>query len=316
MTASPNLMPTSGRPDKVARSSRGVAIRDLELVWGRRTYVMGVLNISEDSFSGDGTGSDIELAVARALWMVDAGADIVDVGGESTRPGAQPVAAAEEAQRVLPVIRAIRKRSGVPISIDTYKAEIAEAALDAGADMVNDVWALRADPGLAPLVAKRGVPVVLMHNRSKPQHASFKWRIGGHYVGVDYDDLLADVQRELRESLCIAQAAGVADEQIILDPGIGFGKTCEQNLELLDRLSEIRALGYPVLAGPSRKSFIGLTLDLGPEERVEGTAASVAVCITRGVDVVRVHDVSVMARVARMTDAIVRRERKEPRGAH
>jgi dihydropteroate synthase len=275
---------------------------------------MGVLNITPDSFSGDGTGNDLELAVSRARWMADAGADILDIGGESTRPGSTPVSAEEESARVLPVVRAVRSETDVPISIDTYKASVAEAALDAGADMVNDVWALRADPAMAGLVAAKGVPIVLMHNRSDPRHVKISESLGGHYVGMEYDDVLPVVVRELEESIAVARESGVDHSRIVIDPGIGFGKTCEQNLEIMDRLQELRSTGYPVLAGPSRKSFIGLTLDLGPQERIEGTAAAVAVAITRGADIVRVHDVTVMTRVVRMTDAIVRRppSRQQP----
>jgi dihydropteroate synthase len=288
---------------------------------------MGVLNITPDSFSGDGLiapssqesptpsveGSETrgEVLVGSALRLarhfVTTGADILDVGGESTRPGAQQVSFEEEQERVLPVIRALASGLDVLISIDTYKASVAEVALQAGAHMVNDVWGLRADPDLAGVVARYGVPVILMHNRSSWMHAEVKERLGGRYVGMAYDNLLEDIKRELMESVSLAHAAGIRDENIILDPGIGFGKTVEQNLEILDRLDEIRLLGYPVLLGPSRKSFIGYTLDLPPDLRLEGTAAAVAVGITRGADIVRVHDVEFMARVARMTDAIVRR---------
>lgn len=278
--------------------------------WGRRTYVMGIINLTPDSFSGDGllVADPVEQAVLQAQQFVADGADILDIGGESTRPGSLPVTAEEELARVIPAIRAIRSAVGqVPLSVDTYRAAVAEAALDAGADWVNDVWGLRMDPDMAPLVADRGCPVVIMHNRSKPKDVAQEQRLGGRYIGVRYDDLLGDIRRELAEQVEVALAAGVRSEQIILDPGIGFGKTVEQNLELLDRLGELRSLGRPLLLGPSRKSFIGYTLDLPPAERVEGTAATVAIGIDRGADIVRVHDVRVMARVARMTDHIVRR---------
>ena len=288
-------------------------VRDVEFIWGARTYIMGIINATPDSFSGDGllaAGGDwVDAAVQQGLRFVEEGADILDVGGESTRPGAAPISAEEEMRRVIPVIRALRQATDVPISIDTYKAEVAEAALDAGADMVNDVWGLRMDPDMAPLVARRGVPVILMHNRSRPKNAVQEARLGGRYIGIEYENLIEDVKRELMESVALAHAAGIPDEHIILDPGIGFGKTVEQNLELIDRLDEIAALGYPILLGPSRKSFIGYTLDLPPDQRVEGTAAAVAIGIDRGADIVRVHDVLYMARVARMTDAIVRRAR-------
>jgi len=291
--------------------------------WGQRTYVMGIINATPDSFSGDGvarknvarenvaqvsTEEAVARAVAQARRFLDDGADILDVGGESTRPGSVPVTAEEELARVVPVIRALRAAVGeATISVDTYRAAVAEAALDAGADWINDVWGLRMDPDMAPLVAARGCPVVIMHNRSKPKDVSQEQRLGGRYVGIHYEELMADIARELSEQMAIAAAAGVRAEQIILDPGIGFGKTVAQNVELIDRLGELKALGRPLLIGPSRKSFIGYTLDLPPEERVEGTAAAVAIGIDRGADIVRVHDVQAIVRVARMTDRIVRR---------
>lgn len=281
--------------------------------WGTRTYVMGIINVTPDSFSGDGValGDDEELVertVQQALRFLDAGADILDIGGESTRPGSQPVTAEEEAARLLPAIKAIRSAAAEAIiSVDTYRAGVAEAALDAGADWVNDVWGLRMDPGMASLISSRGCPVVIMHNRSKPKDVNQEERLGGRYVGVEYGDLLGDIKSELTEQIAMALDAGVRHEQIIVDPGIGFGKTVAQNLELINRLGELKALGYPILSGPSRKSFIGYTLDLPPDQRMEGTAAAVAISIARGADIVRVHDVESMARVARMTDAIVRR---------
>lgn len=279
--------------------------------WGTRTFVMGIINVTPDSFSGDGVmakADPVQAAVTQAGLFLREGADILDVGGESTRPGSQPVDTGEELERVIPVIEAIRKAfPAALISVDTYRAEVARQALAAGANWVNDVWGLRADPDLAAEIAARGAPVVLMHNRLKPGTAELQARLGGRYVGVDYADLIGDISRELLESVALAHGAGIPDAHIILDPGIGFGKTVAQNLALLDQLDEIKALGYPLLVGPSRKSFIGYTLDLPPEERLEGTAAAVALSIERGADIVRVHDVGVMARVARMTDAIVRR---------
>jgi dihydropteroate synthase len=278
---------------------------------------MGIINVTPDSFSGDGLLSPgmereelvVQPAVELALAFLEQGADIIDIGGESTRPGSTPVDAETEQARVVPVIKRLRQATDAPISVDTYKASVARAALDAGADMVNDVWALQMDPEIAPLVAERGVPVVLMHNRSKPKDAVQEERLGGHYVGVHYDDLLADVLRELRSQVEHAVEAGIGRERIIIDPGIGFGKTVEQNLRLLNHLDELRVLGLPILLGPSRKSFIGHVLDLPPEERLEGTMAAVAVGILRGADIVRVHDVRAAARVARMTDAILRERR-------
>lgn len=279
--------------------------------WGSRTFIMGIINITPDSFSGDGvlqSDDALQAAVAQAGRFLNEGADILDVGGESTRPGAEPVDAAQELARVVPVVGAIHEAyPNALISVDTYRSVVAQQALAAGASWVNDVWGLRADPDLAAVVAAHGAPVILMHNRLKPGSAELQARLGGRYVGVEYDDLIGDICRELLESVALAHKAGIPDAHIILDPGIGFGKTVLQNLELLDRLDEIKALGYPLLAGPSRKSFIGYTLDLPPDQRVEGTAAAVALSIDRGADIVRVHDVGMMARVAKMTDAIVRR---------
>lgn len=287
------------------------------LPWGTRTFVMGILNITPDSFSGDGLmagairgedGMGVEQALAQARAFMAAGVDILDVGGESTRPGSQPVPVEEELQRVVPVIEALAEADlGAIISVDTSKAAVAQAALEAGADWVNDVWGLRADPDLAGVAARFQAPLVLMHNRSKPANAEFQSRLGGRYVGLAYGNLLEEVRAELLESVGLAHAAGIPDECIILDPGLGFGKTVTQNLELLDRLGELRRTGYPLLVGPSRKSFIGYTLDLPLDRRLEGTAAAVAIAIARGADIIRVHDVSAMVRVARMADAIVRR---------
>lgn len=278
--------------------------------WGSRTYVMGILNITPDSFSGDGLmahGDRIELAVRQADHFLKHGAQILDVGGESTRPGSQPVNTQEELERVMPVIQAISKEfPEALISIDTYKAAVAEEAFKAGAHILNDVWGLRADPRLASVAAQHAAAVILMHNRSNPASVEVRERLGNAYIGAEYDDLIEDVKRELLASVDLAKQAGVGEQRIILDPGIGFGKTREHNLELINRLGEIRALGYPILLGASRKSFIGFTLDLPPDQRMEGTAAVVAVGIARGADIVRVHDVKEMTRVAKMTDAIVR----------
>lgn len=268
---------------------------------------MGILNMTPDSFSGDGLAAkDLDAALLQARDFVLAGVDILDVGGESTRPGADPVSAEEEMGRVLPLISSLAAEFDTLISIDTYRAQVADAAIQAGAAILNDVWGLQADPALGKVAASTGVPVILMHNRSKPNNADIKEILGGRYIGIAYQDLLEDVKSELLESVAIAHEAGIPDRHIILDPGIGFGKTVEQNLELLNRLDELRGLGYPVLLGPSRKSFIGYTLDLPPEDRLEGTAAAISVGITRGADIIRVHDVRQMIRTARMTDAIVR----------
>lgn len=276
-----------------------------DIRFGSRTYVMGILNITPDSFSGDGliaSGNPVEAALEQARRFAADGADMIDIGGESTRPGSAPVSAEEELSRVLPVVKAVATAGlDVVISIDTYKARVAEACLAAGANWINDVWAMEADPDMPGLAASTGAPVILMHNRSKASQA-----VLGRYVGVEYENLLEDVKGDLLASVNRAIDAGVENENIILDPGIGFGKTTEQNLELLNRLDEFRALGYPLLLGPSRKSFIGYTLDLPPEERLEGTAAAVAIGILRGADIIRVHDVKAMARVVRMTDAVLR----------
>lgn len=283
---------------------------DNAIIWGQRTYIMGILNVTPDSFSGDGLAGGetaVTRAVAQAQQFVADGADIIDIGGESTRPGSEPVSEAEELARILPVVTAVRQSVSAAISVDTYRANVAEAALAAGANWINDVWGLRMDAAMAPLIAKTGCPVVIMHNRSQPKNVAQAQRLGGRYVGIHYDDLLADVTHELEESISIARLAGVQNWQIILDPGIGFGKTVAQNVQLLNHLDHFKKMGFPILIGPSRKSFIGYTLDLPPDQRVEGTAATVAIGIDRGADVVRVHDVQVMARVARMTDQIVRK---------
>lgn len=251
---------------------------------------MGVLNVTPDSFSGDGIYLDPAAALDRAEQMVAEGADVIDVGGESTRPGATRVTLEEELQRVIPVIERLAPRLPVPISIDTYKAEVARRALAAGATIVNDVWGLQADPEMAG-VAAGAAAVVVMHNQ----------------VGTQYRDLQADILHFLRDSIHLALQAGIPRDRLIVDPGIGFGKTPRHNLEILDRLDFLKELGLPILVGTSRKSTIGQVLDLPPHDRVEGTAATVAIAIAHGADVVRVHDVKPLARVARMADAIVRR---------
>ncbi|HEY8677835.1 MAG TPA: dihydropteroate synthase [Candidatus Dormibacteraeota bacterium] len=268
-------------------------IANHEFRWGSRTYVMGILNVTPDSFSGDGV-MDLKVAVARARQMERDGADLVDIGGESTRPetwSGPGLVEAEELARVLPVVEAIAGAVGIPVSIDTYKAAVASRALAAGASLINDVFGLTRDPEMAGVVARAGVPVVVMHNRP--------------VVGAT-SDLMRDVIQGLRESVALAEAAGVARDRIIVDPGIGFGKDRPGNIEIIRRLPELRALGAPILVGPSRKSFIGKTLDLPVDQRLEGTAAAVALSIAGGADLVRVHDVKAMVRVARMADAVVR----------
>jgi dihydropteroate synthase len=294
----------------VLMKSPSLEIGKFAFHWGSRTYVMGILNVTPDSFSGDGLlakENAVDLAIEQARGFIEAGADVLDVGGESTRPGSEAVNVDEEMQRVIPVISALRKKfPDTLISIDTYKSQVAEEAIRAGAHIVNDVWGLRADSALASVVAKYKVPVILMHNRSNPASLEVREKLGNAYIGAEYQNLIEDVKRELIESVVLAKNAGVAESHILVDPGVGFGKTREHNLALINRLDEIRSLGYPTLLGTSRKSFIGFTLDLPAEERVEGTAATVAVGITRGADMIRVHDVKEMVRVAKMTDAVVR----------
>jgi len=266
-----------------------------EFRWGKKTYVMGVCNLSPDSFSGDGLGDDIEATVAQAKRMVAEGADIIDVGGESTRPGTEPLSAGdfnEELRLVIPAIERLAVEISVPISIDTYNAGVASRALKAGASLINDIWGLKRDTGIARVAAKAGVPVILMANQ----------RDAPPKVGI-----LAKVISDLETGIGIAIKAGVTAENIIIDPGIGFGKTLEQNLELVNRLAELKRLGKPILLGTSRKSMIGLVLDLPPDRRLEGNLAVTAIGIANGADMVRVHDVRQTVLVCRMSDAIVRR---------
>jgi len=269
---------------------RQLVCRDLTLPIGERTLIMGILNVTPDSFSDGGRYVDPDQAVAHARELVEAGADILDIGGESTRPGSAPVEAAEELDRVLPVIRALAGECKVPLSIDTYKAEVADRAIEAGAHIINDVWGAKKDPRMAEVAANWDVPIILMHNRTN----------------TDYTDFYRDFLNDLHESVNIAKVAGVKDDKIILDPGIGFAKSLEQNLETMRRLDELVALGYPVLLATSRKSMIGKVLDLPVDQRVEGTAATVALGIERGCHMVRVHDVKEMKRVAKMMDAMLR----------
>jgi dihydropteroate synthase len=263
----------------------------LPLVIGERTLIMGILNVTPDSFSDGGRYNTIEAAVEQARRLVDEGADILDIGGESTRPGAQKVSAEEELRRIIPIIEAISQELTIPISVDTYKAEVAKQALSAGAHMINDIWGCKERPGMAELAAEFECPIVLMHNRKVTQ----------------YQHLMMDIIEDLEESVRLAHQAGIRDEQIILDPGIGFAKTIEHNLEVMANLSEITKLGYPVLLGTSRKSFIQRILGLPANDVLEGTAATVVIGISQGCEIMRVHDVKALKRVATMSDAIVRR---------
>lgn len=258
---------------------------------GERTLVMGILNVTPDSFSDGGRYIDLTKAVEHAKRLEREGADIIDIGGESTRPGAEKVSLEEELRRVLPVIEALRKEVSIPISIDTYKAEVAKAAIDAGAHIINDVWGAKAEPHIAQVAADTGAPIILMHNREKR----------------DYVDLITDMMRDLRSSIDIALKAGCKKEQILIDPGIGFAKNAEDNLDVMHRLEEFTSLGYPILLGTSRKSFIGKVTDLPVDQRVEGTIATVVYGIEKGADIVRVHDVEAVVRAVRMTDAMKRR---------
>jgi dihydropteroate synthase len=280
----------------------------------RRSWVMGIVNATPDSFSGDGvlasaTIADdrwLDMALDHAMSLVDEGADILDIGGESTRPGAVPVSADQELARVIPLIERIRARCDIALSIDTSKAIVAANAVAAGADLINDVWALAHDPDMAMQAARLGVPVVLMHNSSSPQAIIRTPIIGAQYVGDVDGDILTRVIDDLRARIAFAIAAGIAPARILVDPGIGFGKTLAQNLALINRMDELKVLGCPILSGPSRKGFIGKVLDLPVDDRLEGTAATVALSIARGARMVRVHDVRAMARIARMMDAMVR----------
>lgn len=258
-----------------------------------RTLIMGILNVTPDSFSDGGKFNRLEHALTQAYSMAEEGADIIDIGGESTRPGHEPVSAAAELKRVMPVINQLKKDRSfkTPLSIDTYKAVVAEEALSAGVEMLNDVWGLKADTALGGVAARFKVPVCLMHNKKN----------------TDYQQLIPDIITDIEESLKIACQAGIADDMMIVDPGLGFGKTLQQNLEVMKHLPVFRSLGYPILLGPSRKSMIGKTLNLPVEQRIEGTAATIAYGISMGADIIRVHDIKAMRRVAVMTDAMVRR---------
>lgn len=274
---------------------------------GTHTYVMGIINLTADSFSGDGLFSDANSgtsALELAAFFLEQGADVLDLGAESTKPGAIPIPADQEISRLVPLISEIKDRHPTALlSIDTYKAEVADACLNAGAQIINDVWGFRNDPDMADIVATHQATAVLMHNRDhiRPSHQD---DLGGRYVNVEYKDVVASVLKGLQKSVTIAKKAGVLDDQIIIDPGIGFGKTTAHNLELLKRLGELKALGYPLLLGVSRKSVIGYTLDLPPNQRLEGSLAANAWGVTQGANILRVHDIKETVRLARMLDAI------------
>ena len=265
--------------------------REFDLEIGSRTLIMGILNVTPDSFSDGGNFVSVSQALNHAILMVKEGADIIDVGGESTRPGSDDVESKEELKRVVPVIQELKRFINKPISIDTYKASVAEAALEAGANIVNDVWGLQRDPEIASVIAKYNVPVVVMHNQ----------------YNTEYDnDIIDSIIEFFKKSIAIAHEAGIKNEMIILDPGIGFGKTVDQNLEVMRRLDELQVLGYPILLGISRKSIIGNTIDVPTHDRLEGTIALNAIGIQMGAEIIRVHDIKENVKAAKMIDAVVR----------
>jgi dihydropteroate synthase len=293
--ATPSFALPAGAPDGLPGPLGETRIGPVTFSWGTRTFVMGILNATHDSFSGDGLlappGDPVAAALTLARSMVDEGADLLDVGGESTRPGHARIDARDEIERVAPVIAAVREAlPTIPLSVDTTKPNVAEAALDAGADLVNDVWGVADDDSLARLAGERNVPIVLMHNRAEPR-----------YVAL-IPEILGDLERAIER----AMAAGVRWSNILVDPGFGFGKTAEHNLALLRDLGSLRLLGRPILIGTSRKSTLGKVLDLPADQRVEATLATTALAVAAGVDIVRVHDVRPNARAARMADAVVR----------
>lgn len=257
----------------------------------KKCYIMGILNVTPDSFSDGGRFNDINSALLHTERMIKDGADIIDIGGESTRPGHQVITDEEEIARVIPVIEAVKENFDIPVSLDTYKGNVAEAGLKAGADMINDIWGFRHDDKIARVTAEYGASCCLMHNRKSPEYESF----------------IEDVVRDMEESVGLAKAAGVSDDRIILDPGVGFGKTLEHNLEITNHVDVLCRLGYPVLLGTSRKSMIGLTLDLPVDERLEGTLATTVIGVMRGCSFVRVHDIKENKRIIQMTEAILSR---------
>ncbi|MDA8234819.1 MAG: dihydropteroate synthase [Clostridia bacterium] len=280
---------------QVLTNYEGHQIKELDcspyrLTFGEKTLVMGILNVTPDSFSDGGLFTDLDLAVEHAKRMIDEGADIIDVGAESTRPNHEPVPQEEELRRLIPAVERLAKEINVPISVDTYKAEVARQAVAKGAHIINDQWGCKADPDMARIMAELDVPVILMHNQK----------------GTEYRSLMGEILHSLQECIGLAEGAGVKPEKIIIDPGIGLGKTYEQSLEVMKNLAQFKSLGKPILLGTSRKSLIGKTLNLPANERVEGTLATTTLGIIHGVDIVRVHDVKENVRAARMTDAMVR----------
>lgn len=268
---------------------RTLKTKEISYKIDEQTLVMGILNVTPDSFSDGGKYNEVDLATEQAIQMEKDGAHIIDIGGESTRPGHNPVSLEEEMNRVLPIIKAVKRAVKIPISIDTYKAEVARQSIEAGASIINDVWGAKRDPEMAKVAAAYQVPIILMHNRKDK----------------DYQNLIEDMVQDLEESVSIVKEAGVRDENIILDPGVGFAKTPQNNLEVMKNLERLQTLTYPILLGTSRKSFIGQVLDLPADERMEGTGATVCMGITKGVNIVRVHDVKEIVRMTRMMDAMM-----------
>ncbi|MBU3196295.1 dihydropteroate synthase [Clostridium algidicarnis] len=277
---------------KIKKEIKDIKFLDKNIKLGERTYIMGILNVTPDSFSDGGDFIDIHNAVNHAKEMIELGVDIIDVGGESSRPGHKNITEEEELKRVIPVIKRLSAETDAIISLDTIRSEVAEEAIKQGVHIINDIWGLQKDPNMAKVAAKYKIPVIIMHNQN----------------GTDYNNIIEDIKEFFKRSVAIAKEAGISEDMIILDPGIGFGKTPEQNIMVMSKLDEIKSLGYPVLLGTSRKSMLGKILDLPPKERVEGTLATTILGIVQGVDIVRVHDVQENLRAAKVADAIIRGE--------
>ncbi|MBB6697855.1 dihydropteroate synthase [Clostridium algidicarnis] len=277
---------------KIKKEIKDIKFLDKNIKLGERTYIMGILNVTPDSFSDGGDFIDIHNAVNHAKEMIELGVDIIDVGGESSRPGHKNITEEEELKRVIPVIKRLSAETDAIISLDTIRSEVAEEAIKEGVHIINDIWGLQKDPNMAKVAAKYKIPVIIMHNQN----------------GTDYNNIIEDIKEFFKRSVAIAKEAGISEDMIILDPGIGFGKTPEQNIMVMSKLDEIKSLGYPVLLGTSRKSMLGKILDLPPKERVEGTLATTILGIVQGVDIVRVHDVQENLRAVKVADAIIRGE--------
>lgn len=277
---------------KITKEIKEIKFLNKSIKFGQRTLIMGILNITPDSFSDGGDFVDIDNAINHAKEMISNGADIIDIGGESSRPGHKNITTDEELNRIIPVVKKLSSETDVIISLDTIRAEVAEEGIKNGAHIINDIWGLQRDLYMAKVAAKYKVPVVIMHNQD----------------GTNYNNMIEDIKDFFKKSLKIAKQAGISDDMIILDPGIGFGKTSEQNIELMSQLDAIKSIGYPVLLGTSRKSMLGKILDLPPKERMEGTLATTVLGIAQGMDIVRAHDVTENLRAAKVTDAIIRGE--------